>query len=190
MIKSFVNRAKNLAWESYLGITTTGIVNIEQPDAVYYAAMNYPCIRKALSNLNLSTTDVFVDIGVGKGRAICLAARYPMSRALGIEISRELCAIATSNVARLRGRRTPVIISNRSAIDADYTEATVIWMFNPFGALTMDAVLTKLHDDRKGKPLRIAYCSPTQEAVFAKHAWLQLVEKLDTYFPVNFYRSR
>jgi cyclopropane fatty-acyl-phospholipid synthase-like methyltransferase len=186
----FVKQIRNLAWEYYLGITTRGIVNTDHPDAVYYATMDYYAIRKALDYLDLKPTDVFVDIGVGKGRAICLAARHTMRRAEGIDISPQLCAIAASNVARLRGRRTPVIIHNRSAIDADYTETSVVWLFHPFGGRTMDAVLTKLRDDRKGKPLRIAYCSPAEEAVFAKHDWLQLIEKVDNYFPVNFYQSR
>jgi precorrin-6B methylase 2 len=190
MTKSFVTRARNLAWENYLGIATTGIVNSDHPDAVYYATMDYSCIQKVLRDLDLKPTDVFVDIGSGKGRAICLAARHLMKGVVGIEISPELCAVAAVNVNSLRGKRTPIAIINQSAVSADYTEATVVWMFNPFGAMTLEAVLTKLNNDRKGKPLRIAYCTPAHEALFAKHDWLQLVEKLDTYYPVNFYQSR
>jgi SAM-dependent methyltransferase len=42
----------------------------------------------------------FVDMGSGKGRALLLASRFPFRRIIGVEISPELSAAATANIAR------------------------------------------------------------------------------------------
>ena len=143
-MNSFCVRVNNLVWELFLGISTRGILEIDNPDSVHYATMSYATIRKVLDSLTLGSGDVFVDIGCGKGRVLCCAARYPIREAIGVDISVELCSQARANAERLRGRQSPVLVHNVLAERFDYGQGTVFMMFNPFGAVTLNMVLEKI----------------------------------------------
>jgi predicted RNA methylase len=186
MAKPLRSRFNNLYWERRLGISSRGTVDIENPDSVYYATMDYSAISKVLQRLELQPFDVFVDIGCGKGRVLCCVALAHLRKAIGIDVSPELSAIARKNAQRLRGRHTPIAIYTGMAQDFDYSEGTVFFLFNPFGARTLDACLAKIHSDVANRPVRIAYATPTHNAVFDKHDWL---ERYDDWESVFFYRS-
>jgi anaerobic selenocysteine-containing dehydrogenase len=111
-------------------------------------------------------------------------------------LSEELCKAAQTNVDRLRGCRSPVQIHNGVAQEFDYSEGTVFTLFNPFGGATLQAVLSRIHDDTIGKGLiRIAYANPIHEREFEQHTWLERYEMWDSAanrleHSVSFYRSR
>ena len=77
-------RLNNLGWERRLGISTRGSVPVDFPDAHHYAAMQYSSIFEVLRFLSLSSSDTFVDIGSGKGRVVCCAARHAVAKVVGI----------------------------------------------------------------------------------------------------------
>ena len=188
-------RLNNLWWERRLGISTRGIVDVDNPDSHHYATMDYYRIERILNYLNPKRSDVFVDIGSGKGRVLCLAARYDMAQVVGVDLSPALCREASANVARMRGRRAPVEVKAIPAQEFDYSAATVLFMFNPFGAATLEEVLTKAGRDSAGRDVRIAYGYPTHDAVFKTQTWLQRYEYWDDSSKeglgesVSFYRS-
>ncbi len=191
---SFSTRLNNLFWETYLGISTRGIVDVDHPDSYHYATMSYATIRRVLDFLSLKKDDVFTDIGCGKGRVLCLAARYRPGRVIGVDLSKEFCETARSNANRMRGSHSPVVVYNSDAESFDYSEGTVFLLFNPFGATTLNMVLSKIHNDGKGKSVRIAYANPVHDEVFARHLWLRPYERwekehLNMEHSVYFYRS-
>jgi len=47
-------------------------------------------------------TDAAVDIGCGMGRVLCMFARRPISKCIGVECDAELAAVARRNAATLR----------------------------------------------------------------------------------------
>lgn len=173
MLKSNAVRLDNLWRELALGVSTRGTMKVDHPDSVYYATMPYAAIRLVLRLLALRPTDVFVDIGCGKGRVLCSAARHEVAGVVGIDISASLCATATLNARRLRGRRAPIYVHHAPAQEFDYTGATVFFLFNPFGADTLDQVLTKIHGDVGDRTVRFAYAVPTFKDVFGDHTWLE-----------------
>jgi hypothetical protein len=69
----------------------------------------------------------------------------------------------------------PVVIHNGIAEEFDYTEATALFFFNPFGATTLDVVLHKINRDTRHHGVRFAFvnASPDQDEVFAQHSWLE-----------------
>jgi SAM-dependent methyltransferase len=167
-------RLTNLAHEWLLGISTRGVAPAENSLGVHYATVDYVDIKSILQELDLKPTDVLVDIGSGKGRVVCLAARRRLGRIVGVEYSRTLSELARVNVARLRGRRTPIDLQTMAAEDYDYSDATVLYLFNPFEAEILDTVLKKVRHDRGDRPVRIAFVmeSPAQKSVFDIHTWL------------------
>jgi cyclopropane fatty-acyl-phospholipid synthase-like methyltransferase len=166
-------RLQNLWSELLLGVSTRGIVDIDHPDSVYYATMPYSDIRKALRLLALQQADVFVDIGSGKGRVLCCAARYQVAKVIGIDLSEPLCTQARANANRLRGRKAPIVVHNVRAQEFDYSRANVFFLFNPFGAETLDQVLTSIRNHTSGHAVRFAYAIPVYAAVFGDHNWLE-----------------
>jgi cyclopropane fatty-acyl-phospholipid synthase-like methyltransferase len=166
-------RLGNAFWEKALGISTRGVVDVDYTDAVHYASMPYATIWNLLRQLELGPDDTFVDVGCGRGRVLCCAARRPISEAIGVEVSAPLCADARANADRLRGRKAAITVHNAPAQDFDYSAATVLFLFNPFGPDTMDQVLAKLRADTAGGSLRIAYAVPTYADVFKDHDWLE-----------------
>ena len=174
-INSVVEKIADRGQDWLLGIETGGILpTIDRPGAVYYATIGYPLIRNILHRLDLHPSDVFVDIGSGKGRVSCMAARYNLRRVVGVECSAELALIARRNAARLRGKQTVIEICNQPAEEYDYSSATVLYLFNPFEAQILDVVLGKIRSDSSGRSIKLAFImeSRDQEAVFRAHSWL------------------
>jgi len=146
-----------------------------------------------LDILDPGVDDVFFDLGAGKGRILCAAARRRMKRVVGVELFDEPCAVARDNAARVRGRQSPVDVICADATAVDYSEATVITMFLPFGEATTRAVLQVIRDSLRTNPrnIRIGYAHPFYENVFAEASWL---EKYASFRPTdatnkNFWRS-
>lgn len=187
-------RLQNLVWERRLGISTRGRIAVDHPDAGHYAAMNYASINRTLAALQLRRDDVFVDIGCGKGRVLCCAARWTVSKVLGVDLSAEFCAEARHNAQRARGMRSPIEVHTGLADEFDYSACTVCFLFSPFGPDTMRKVLTKIRIDRGARPVRMAYANPAYPEPFAEQTWLERYDFWDRAqrheeHSVAFYRS-
>ena len=99
-----LRKLSNLANEWHIGIATGGLETARyRPGAVFYATIDYGDTRRVLRQLDLKLDDTFVDVGAGKGRVVCLAAKYLMWKAVGIECDPRLADIARTNVDRMRG---------------------------------------------------------------------------------------
>lgn len=166
--------ATNFMGDRILGIDTRGTVSGNRPGAVYYATVDYSATFEALKHLDLRVSDTFVDVGSGKGRVLCLAARKLVRRVIGVEYSAELSDIAMRNANQMRGRKSPVEIFVMPAEEFDYSSATAFYFFNPFEAHVLDAVLSKIQADCRGNSIRLLFVmeSEKQRAIFNLHHWL------------------
>lgn len=190
-------RLNNLYWEYRLGISTRGIIEIDHPDAHHYATMLYSTIQQVITFLALNPSDVFIDIGSGKGRVLCCAARLKVRKVIGVDLSEDLCRHARKNVAHMRERKSTVEVHCGIAENFDYSNGTVFTLFNPFGAVTLDNVLRKIAADlgpNKSR-IRIAYANPEHDNVFRSHPWLERYEYWDRKtlrmeHSVSFYKAR
>jgi len=195
---ALMNHLSDAIWEKRLNIATAGRRAVQHADAVHYEPLPYFAVFKILQRLALGPRDVFADVGSGLGRTVCVTATQPVAAVLGVEIDPELNLMAAANAARLRGRRAPIRLHRQSATELDFSEATVLWVFNPFGPTTMRAVLARIREslERTPRPLRIAYINATCAHLFAAEPWLELAECWDmsawsrVKTPVKFYRVR
>jgi SAM-dependent methyltransferase len=188
------DRLNNLWWELRLGVSTRGVMPAQHADSVHYATMGYATISTILDHLDLQPSDVFVDVGSGKGRVLCCAARHSVKQVLGVEVSPPLCRVARANARRLRGRRAPIAVENKPAQVFDYSAATVLFMFDPFGAVTLRTVLARIGRHTHGRNVRLAYANPTHDPVCQEQPWLRGREfwaRADTGLEhdVTFYRG-
>lgn len=193
-----LNRMSDIVWEKRFNLATAGHRDIAYADAVFYEPLPYYALFKVLVQLALRPGDVFVDLGSGMGRAVCVAASFPIRAAVGVEIDSELYQISRANAARVRSQRAPIQLHHQSATDFDYSDATVLTFFNPFGPATMSAVLEKIRASLEKNPrqIRIGYVNAACAHVFATQPWLELTECWEmsnwsrVKTPVKFYRAR
>lgn len=169
LFERYTWKLRNALAEARLNVKTGGVYrDPANPDSCC-STLSYRSVHAVLQFLELGPDDVFVDVGCGKGRVVCCAARRPLRRVVGIENNPEAARAARTNAARLRGRRAPVTILEADARTVDYGEATALYLFNPFGAEVLRAVLARLAASLAAEPraLRIAYSYPRHDQEFA-----------------------
>jgi cyclopropane fatty-acyl-phospholipid synthase-like methyltransferase len=143
-----------------------------------YTTIPYRLIFMVLDRLELGPQDVFVDLGCGRGRVLCCAARYRVREIIGVEDMTELAKAAEANLHGMKGAGTTrrQVVCGK-AQDFDYAGVTAIFMFNPFGPRTLDQVLAKLRSSLAHGPetqkFRLAYVHPLHESVIARVGWLE-----------------
>jgi SAM-dependent methyltransferase len=112
-------------------------------------------------------TGAFLDLGCGAGRSLIIAARFPVTRVIGVELDPAVAALARHNVAGARGAGArPVEI-----VEADVTAYAVpddvgaVYLFNPFFGDVMERAMRQViaSYDRRPRRLRIIYAFPSDE---------------------------
>ncbi|MDB6113593.1 MAG: hypothetical protein JWQ62_538 [Lacunisphaera sp.] len=195
---SALNRVSDFIHERRYGIVTTGQGGPKVSEEVYpYGFVAYHTSFAVLDHVGLGASDVVVDLGAGKGRVVCAAATYRVKRVVGVEIDPVLAEAGRLNAAAMRGRRAPIEFQCMSATDYNYDDATVITLFNPFGAETMREVLARLEESwlRRPRNLRIIYCNPILSPLLSAKPWLEFHDCWTPRpwsrmkFPAHFYRS-
>ncbi|HTD38433.1 MAG TPA: class I SAM-dependent methyltransferase [Candidatus Limnocylindrales bacterium] len=90
----------------------------------------------------------FVDLGVGMGRVVMLAARRPFRAVIGVEISPALVEIARENLATLHDPKR--VVRDVKIVRADAAEYAfprgdlVLFMYNPFHGPVFEAVVANV----------------------------------------------
>ncbi len=125
--------------------------------------------------LKIGPEDVFYDIGCGKGRVLCVVARRPIQRVVGIEISESLCEKARENVDRLRGGLCSIEVVCADACDASLIDGTIYFLYNPFGVDTMRHVIDRIHSTLANNPrnIKVVYYNALHTDVLLNAGWLE-----------------
>lgn len=163
--------AAHVRFEWLLGLDTAGRIRLEDLDVAEagrenYSPVSWPALRRALPQGGLGPADVFLDLGAGKARMLLMAGRYPIRRAIGVEISPQLAAIARVNLDRAaRHLRCPEVeIVTADAVSYRVPDdVTVVHMFNPFSGPVFSAALERLLEsiDRAPRTVRLIYANPS-----------------------------
>jgi SAM-dependent methyltransferase len=125
-------------------------------------------LRRILRPGEVTSDDVFIDIGCGMGPVLVeAAARYDFRRVIGIDVVPEFTEVARETISRGRERLRCQEIEIVSGDVIDYQlpdDVTVVYMADPFREHIFDAVIAKLvasvnHNPRQ---LRIIYNFPVE----------------------------
>jgi SAM-dependent methyltransferase len=163
--------AQQRVFDLLLGVSTSGITATDDGDLgaggenCYYQGCGWLSLRRALRDLNPTASDVFVDLGSGKGKALLIAGLLPYKRVVGVDIDEELSRLAARNIDRARRRLRAGAVDCVTASVLEWPipdDASVIFMFNPFVGETFGAALTRIFEsyDRNPRPLHIVYQHP------------------------------
>jgi SAM-dependent methyltransferase len=121
--------------------------------------------------LHPNDSEVFLDFGSGKGKALLIAGQLPYAKVLGVELRAELAESARHNIARARRRlragHVECEVSNVLTWPIP-DDTSTIFMYNPFFGQTFRTVMSRVFEsyDRNPRKLHIVYQYPLE------HNWL------------------
>jgi SAM-dependent methyltransferase len=132
-----------------------------------YAPSDWDVLHTLLPASAVVASDVFLDVGCGKGRVLLEAIRYPFARIEGVEVSAPLAAIAEANVQRILGPDSPrvrVRVGDACALDLP-DDVTVLYLFNPFHDERFERFLDRVEESlaRTPRTMRVLYLQPTMD---------------------------
>lgn len=175
---------KELYGEKKYHIRTTGADELQSlaakgidiTHATIYMPASYDILEDVFAHLETNTYKHFVDIGCGKGRAMCVAAHYGFNTLTGIDISKDFCEISGQNLATTK-QTMPALIYTVINNDAFYfeieKEMDCIFFFNPFDEVIMSGVLQNIERSLQKFPRRmtIIYLNPIHKNLLLDHGY-------------------
>lgn len=114
---------------------------------------------------------IFLDIGCGKGRAMCVAAAFGYKQVAGIDFAKQLIDAAEKNLEQTK-KRHPLTQYHLAWADVHglhiSEQVTTIFMFNPFDEFLVKQVIKKINSSLEKRPRRllVLYCTPRHEHLF------------------------
>ena len=189
---AFRRLARHILFDRRTGIDTEGRITMQElgldpRNRVAYEPAGWLVLKPVLSQRDVSESDVFLDIGCGKGRVLYMAAKYPFGRVIGVELSYELAEIAKRNIekslARLKCKNVEVV--NKDALEYVVPDdVTYVFFNNPFEGEVFAGVVDTLLASLKRHPrlLRIIYYAPTEEEALLR-AGARLVKVAGASWP-------
>jgi len=167
--------------EKKYGINTTGADELHKLEAqgidishaTIYMPVSYTLLEAVFEKLPATTRNHFIDIGSGKGRALCMAAHKGFKQVTGLDFSKELCEQAKLNLTAIQ-QQIPALEFKVINNDAFYFEIPVdadcIFFFNPFDEIIMSGVVKNIVKSLKQHPrnISIIYVNPMHKELFLK----------------------
>lgn len=146
-----------------------GALGLDRRHGNEYVASPWHYLRSILPVHEVSSDDVFIDFGSGKGRVLIVATEYPFRRVIGVDLHQHLNAVARSNLDKNRyaKRASSYEIIDANVLDYEIPDdVTVVYMFNPFVGSIFQHVIDGLVSSLKSRPrqLRIIYYRPVMHS--------------------------
>jgi SAM-dependent methyltransferase len=164
-----------------------------------YDPISYPGLDFIRKRVGFRAGEVFVDIGCGRGRALCVFSRDPVvARCVGIEYHAGHVETARRNARNVRARRALIEVIQGDAAEQHYDGATLILLFNPFGETTMRKTMQSIEASlrRTPRPLRVLYVNPKYDKVLDEQPWLakiaafQIPNRIHRSLPSSLWHSQ
>ena len=163
--------------EKKYGINSIGIDNLEtlESDQLDHATIYMPAIYSLLElvfeKINITGFNHLLDIGCGKGRAICVAAAKGCKQVSGIDFSKELCMDALQNLTKIQQKKPALLAKIINADAYTYTipsDIDCVFLFNPFDEYLMKGVIRNILRSLKSNPrnITIIYANPLSKTLF------------------------
>ena len=159
--------------EKKYGIHTTGSDELKKTEATgvdishatVYMPASYLLLEEVFTKLPPGELNHFLDIGCGKGRALCVAAHHGFNTVTGIDFSNKLCGEAEANLQHTKHILPALnfLIINKDAATFEIPPAAdCIFFFNPFDQFIMSAVAKNILNSYKKNPrnIFIIYLNP------------------------------
>ncbi len=168
--------SQEIKGEKKYGIITTGADELKKLEergidtdhSTIYMPVSYSLLEEMIEQLNRLTNSSFnhfLDIGCGKGRALCVAANKGFGKVTGIDFSKEFCKAAEKNLSMTRKQFPDLqykIINNNAFYFEIPNDVDCIFMFNPFDDVIMSGVAENILEsfEINSRPITLIYVNP------------------------------
>ena len=151
---------------------------IDISHATIYMPVSYSLLEEIFEHIPLTISSHFLDMGSGKGRALCVAAHKGFKQVTGLDFAKDLCEAAKENLTITKQKVATLdykVINN----DAFYFEipgdVDCIFFFNPFDEIIMSAVVNNIFTSLKNSPrkIKIIYVNPLHKEQFLKAGFIE-----------------
>ena len=173
--------------EKKYNINTTGADELKKlskngidiSHATIYMPISYLLLEEIFRQMPSTSKKHFLDIGCGKGRAVCVAAHQGYTKITGIDFSKQLCEDALANLQNTK-KEFPSIqyeIITKDAINFEIpADVDCIFLFNPFDVVIMTAVVSNIMESVKEYPREIivAYANPLYQDIFLEEGFIEI----------------
>ncbi len=157
---------------SFNNLSRFNITGDQFVHATAYMPVNYFTIEQLFSHLpENARAGTFLDIGCGKGRAMCVAGHYGFSKVCGIDFAKEMIDAAEKNLRETKqgipGLDYQLWWQDMSLFELE-KEVSTVFMFNPFDEVLMKTVVQKISSslNKHPRPFYLLYASPWHEELF------------------------
>lgn len=140
--------------------------------ATEYMPVNYFTLEALMHRIPEELKQgIFLDIGCGKGRAMCVAAAFGYKQVAGLDFAKQLIDAAEKNLEQTKKRHplTQYHLAWDDVHDLHISEqVTTVFMFNPFDEFMVKQVINKINSSLEKRPRRllVLYCTPRHEHLF------------------------
>lgn len=179
--------------EKKYGIRTTGADELKSLEkkgidiehATIYMPVSYDLLEEvmeAVLKLPVKPGKHFLDIGCGKGRALCVAAHYGFTALTGIDFSAALANAAVTNL-EITKQKNPSIHYEVFNNDAFYFEipddVSCIFLFNPFDEVIMSGVVYNILESikRNYRTITVIYVNALHKESFTIAGFSEVYHK-------------
>jgi SAM-dependent methyltransferase len=128
---------------------------------VDYAGSGNSYLGRVLKDLKISDKDSIIDLGCGKGGALLYMTKFPFRMIAGIEYSQAVFLKAKDNLEKMKQNQIQLIHGDAGSFDG-FDDFNYVYMFNPFGSVTMSRVMNRISESYKKEPrdIFIIYKNP------------------------------
>lgn len=165
-------RKYRLDTTSFIQLTNLKLKGNQLKYATEYMPVNYFTLQALMHRIPEELKQgIFLDIGCGKGRAMCVAAAFGYKQVAGIDFAKQLIDAAEKNLERTKKRHplTQYHLAWADVLELHINEqVTTIFLFNPFDEFLVKQVIQKINSSLEKRPRRllVLYCTPQHEHLF------------------------
>ena len=139
-----------------------------------YSATTPGIFREIMKNIMITDQDVFMDVGCGKGYVCYMAQKYEFRKCIGIEYDKHLTGIAEQNKNALKLDKCSFVNADAGEYDG-YGEASVLFMFNPFGKALFIRVIDRIIGQIGSSGYKtLIYYNPVYEKELSQYSNIRL----------------
>jgi SAM-dependent methyltransferase len=152
---------------------------------VPYLPCSVDALIQVVDHVPVRTSDVFVDVGSGVGRAGALVHLLTGASVIGIEIQSQLVRSGRDLASRLSGSGISYLEGDATHVAKHITIGTVFFLYCPFSGDRLGRLLADLESIAQTRQIRI--CSV--DLPLPPYPWLALEHRLSNAQDVAIYRS-
>jgi hypothetical protein len=144
-----------------------------EPEMVYYQKTPARIILELVEKARLTDQDVFYDLGSGLGHVPILVNLLSEATAKGIEVEPAYCTYANVCVADLN--LSKVVFYQGDALQADYSQGTVFFLYTPFEGRMLQEVLERLQAEAQIRRITLFTYGPCTLHI-SQQEWLKCAD--------------